>query len=91
MQNVRFVIEMIIEHGKIIAEGIIPLEKWYRKNDNNSLDSRLIKATIQSSQGNYIQAAREYEDAAKESNMILKICINYEKGVNILCSWRWME
>ena len=65
MQNVRFVIEMIIEHGKIIAEGIIPLEKWYRKNDNNSLDSRLIKATIQSSQGNYIQAAREYEDAAK--------------------------
>jgi uncharacterized LabA/DUF88 family protein len=66
MQNVKFVIEMIIEHGKIIAEGIIPLEKWYRKNDNNSLDSRLIKATIQSSQGNYIQAAREYQDAAKK-------------------------
>ena len=66
MQNVKFVIEMIIEHGKIIAEGIIPLEKWYRKNDNNSLESRLIKATIQSSQGNYIQAAREYQDAAKK-------------------------
>ena len=66
MQNVKFVIEMIIEHGKIIAEGIIPLERWYRKNDNNSLNSRLIKATIQSSQGNYIQAAREYEDAAKK-------------------------
>jgi uncharacterized LabA/DUF88 family protein len=66
MQNVKFVIEMIIEYGKIIAEGIIPLERWYRKNDNNSLDSRLIKATIQSSQGNYIQAAREYEDAAKK-------------------------
>ena len=78
MQNVKFIIEMIIEHGKIIAEGIIPLEKWYRKNDNNSLDSRLIKATIQSSQGNYIQAAREYQDAAK------KIKYDFEKYALIM-------
>ena len=67
MQSIKFVIEMIIEHGKILAEGIVPLERWYRKNDNNSLNSKLVKATIESSRGNYLQAAREYQDAAKKS------------------------
>ena len=57
---------MIVEHGKIIAEGINPLEKWYRKNNNNSLESKLVKATIQSSQGNYLESAREYQEAARK-------------------------
>jgi hypothetical protein len=88
MQSINFVIEMIIEYGKILADGIIPLEKWYRKNDNNSLNSKLIKATIQSSQGNYIQAAREYQDAAKKIKhdfekyalIVRKALISYAHG-----------
>ena len=88
MQSIKFVIEMIIEHGKILAEGIVPLERWYRKNDNNSLNSKLVKATIESSRGNYLQAAREYQDAAKKSQhdfekyalIMRKALISYAHG-----------
>ena len=66
LQSIKFIIEMIVEHGQIIAEGINPLEKWYRKNNNNSLESKLVKATIQSAQSNHLEAAREYQEAARK-------------------------
>lgn len=66
MISIKFITEMVIEHGKILSEGIEPLEKWYRRYDNNSLESKLIKATIQSSRDNNLEAAREYRDAANK-------------------------
>ena len=43
MQSIKFIIEMIVEHGKIIAEGINPLEKWYRKHNNNRNTRSMIR------------------------------------------------
>ena len=79
---------MVIEHGKILSEGIEPLEKWYRRYDNNSLESKLIKATIQSSRNNDLEAAREYRDAAnkvrddfaKYALIMRKALISYAHG-----------
>jgi len=78
MQTIKFVTEIAIEHGKTLGEGIDSLEKWYRKNDNNSLESRLIRAVGQSSRGNDLEAAREYKDAAR------KVQTDYEKYALIM-------
>ncbi len=66
MQTIKFITEMVIEHGKVLSKGIEPLEKWYRKHDNASLESKLVKATLQSSRDNNLEAAREYRDAANK-------------------------
>ncbi|MFQ3344079.1 MAG: hypothetical protein ACI9EM_000606 [Candidatus Thalassarchaeaceae archaeon] len=88
MQTIKFITEMVIEHGKILSEGIEPLEKWYRKYDNNSLESKLVRATIQSSKSNNLEAAREYRDAAnrvkddfeKYALIMRKALISYAHG-----------
>jgi len=74
IRTIRALTNLVKEHNI----GIESLEKWYRINDKESSEYQIIRAALQKENGNRLNAARAYKEAA------LKIEDNYEESSLIL-------
>lgn len=74
IRTVRELTNLVKEH----SIGIESLEKWYRANDKDSSEYQIIKAALERSKGNRLNAARAYKEGA------LKVKDDYEESSLIL-------
>jgi len=74
MRTIGFATDLVLEHDVSIPE----LEMWYRQHDNGSAEHQIVRATIARANGDRINAARSFRDAA------MKVRDDFERSALLL-------
>ena len=74
MRTITAVTNLVIEHNL----GVAALEDWYRENDKSGPEFQIVRAAILRANGNRLDAARAYKDAA------MKLRLDFERSALVL-------